>query len=346
LNNHRIKTEVPGLKEKVAFLSDPAVYPVPSARVEAKETHRSWVFLTEAHAWKLKKPMRTDFLDFSTPEARHRNCEAEVRLNRRLAADVYYGLVPLLLTADHHLRLGGKGEVIDWLVKMRRLPAHRMLDQLIADHAILESDIESAAMLLARFYKHAIAIAITTEKYLERLAREICANRAALLQEPQAFAPDLVNRIADAQLQFLSSRAALLDARVHAGKIIEAHGDLRPEHICLVNPPAIIDCLEFNKEFRTMDSASELAFLALECKRLGASRVGEQFVATVCRETEDRPPDKLMHFYKSFHALLRAKIANWRLRESDETSKAKWIERAGSYLRLAASSNATIESPV
>lgn len=346
LNTDGNTIEHPGLKEKVSFLSDPAAYPVHTTHVEAKETHRSWVFLTDAHAWKLKKPIRTGFLDFSTLEARLRNCDAEVHLNRRLAADVYYGTVPLLLDANHHLQLTGKGEVVDWLVKMRRLPAHRMLDQLIANHSILDSDVEQVARLLARFYKRASAVAITTREYRERLAEDIRANRAAVLQESSWFAPELVNRIADAQLQFLSSRAALFDDRVHAGKIIEAHGDLRPEHICLVNPPAVIDCLEFNKEFRTMDSASELAFLALECERLGAQWVGALVIAIVCRETGDRVPSELMRFYKSFHAFLRAKIACWRLVEADEASSAKWIERAGNYLRLAASSNATIESPV
>ncbi len=122
----------PGLGAKVAFLSRPGSYPEPTARVDTIETHMSWVFLTDRQAWKLKKPVRTTWLDFTTAAARRRNCEAELRLNRRLATDVYLEIVPLALDDGGRLRLGDGGGVIDWLVRMRRLPAARMLDRLIA----------------------------------------------------------------------------------------------------------------------------------------------------------------------------------------------------------------------
>jgi len=112
---------MPGIDEKVAFLSRPEAYPDRSARVETKQTHMSWVFLTENQAWKLKKPVCTEYLDFSTPEARRRDCHMEVRLNRRLASDVYNGVVPLTLRNGRDLQLGGPGTRIDWLVSMRRL---------------------------------------------------------------------------------------------------------------------------------------------------------------------------------------------------------------------------------
>ena len=115
--------KMPDIKQKVSFLSQPENYPVLTDRVEVKETHMSWVFLTNAHAWKLKKPVRTDYLDFSMPALRRQNCKAEVELNRRLARDVYLGVVALTLNAEGKLSLIGNNHPIDWLVWMRRLPA-------------------------------------------------------------------------------------------------------------------------------------------------------------------------------------------------------------------------------
>src|SRR3569833_1843809 len=116
------------LEAKLAFLRQPSHHPGLFHRIEAIETHMSWVFLTERFAYKLKKPVRYELLDFRTIETRQYFCEEEVRLNRRLAGDVYIGTVRLVLDAHGHLQLGGEGKAADWLVKMRRLPADRMLD--------------------------------------------------------------------------------------------------------------------------------------------------------------------------------------------------------------------------
>ncbi len=105
------------LEAKLAFLKQAAAYPEPTSRVDAIETHMSWVFLTDTHAYKLKKPVRYDYLDFSTIEARHLDSEMEVRLNRRLAAEVYLGVIPLVCDATGVMGLGGAGETIDWLVQ-------------------------------------------------------------------------------------------------------------------------------------------------------------------------------------------------------------------------------------
>src|SRR5271167_5181158 len=121
-----------GIDCKVAFLGTSAAYAEPPSRVERIETHFSWVFLTDRHVYKLKKPLRGEGFDFSSCEARRRNAEAAVRLNRRLARDVYLGVVPLTLEGECDLAIAGKGVVIDWLVKMVRLPAGRMLDHRLA----------------------------------------------------------------------------------------------------------------------------------------------------------------------------------------------------------------------
>lgn len=329
----------PGIAEKVAFLSRPESYPVPAQHVEIKETHMSWVFLTEAQAWKLKKPARTNYLDFSTSESRRHNCEEEVRLNRRLASDVYQGVVPLIVDTQGKMRIGGTGESVDWLVCMRRLPTDRMLDRAIVSLSFSDSDLRKVGALLARFYSQAQPVKITPAEYRGRLTADVLADRSELIKPEYALPLDLVESITDAQLEFLTRQAALFDARVRAGKIIEAHGDLRPEHICLEREPVIIDCLEFNRNFRTLDAASELAFLALECERLGAPQVGNLILKTCCEQTGDWPPNELRTFYKNYHGCLRAKISLWHLKDDGVCDRGKWIARALNYLHLTAETN-------
>jgi aminoglycoside phosphotransferase family enzyme len=335
---------LPSIEQKVAFLSRPEIYPTPTRRVETKETHMAWVFLTDTQAWKLKKPVRYDYLDFSTPGARRKDCEAEVRLNRRLAEDVYYGVAPLTMNPRGDLELDGTGEAIDWLVKMRRLPAARFLDRAIADRTVSDAEARKVGALLARFYRQALPVAMTAPEYRKRLTDDIRANRRELAKPEYDLPVDLLESITRAQLEFPQRKPELFDDRVRAGKIIEAHGDLRPEHICLEREPVIIDCLEFNRDFRILDTASELAFLALECERLGAARVGELILETCLAQTGDRPPVPLLVFYQSYHACLRAKIAIWHLKDHQVANRAKWTDRARQYLNLAACINLTSPS--
>lgn len=134
----------------------------------------------------------------------------------------------------------------------------------------------------------------------------------------------------------LRQESDLFDQRVGAGKIIEAHGDLRPEHVCLEEAPIIIDCLEFKREFRILDPADELSFLTMECERLGAPEFLDRLVFEVYRKiTGDIVPERLLHFYKSYRATLRAKLTIWHLREPQIREAQKWFMLAKEYLDLA-----------
>jgi aminoglycoside phosphotransferase family enzyme len=295
----------------------------------------AWVFLTDTQAWKLKKPVRYDYLDFSSPAARHRDCEEEVRLNRRLAPNVYYSVAPLTTNTQGGLELDGMGEAIDWLVRMRRLPAERFLDRAIANRTVRAVDVRKVGAALARFYQQSPPVKITTSEYQKRLIDDFRANERELAKQEYDLPINLLGSITRAQLTLLEQKRELFDDRVRQRKIIEAHGDLRPEHICLESEPVIIDCLEFNRDFRILDPVSELAFLALECERLGAPQVGDLIMETYSGETGDRPPVQLLMFYKSYHAGLRAKIAVWHLKDHGVNHPTKWRERAGQYLHLA-----------
>lgn len=329
---------VPQIEEKVDFLRRADVYPEPTGRVDVKETHMSWVFLTDNHAYKLKKPVRSAFLDYSTPEARRRTCEAEVKLNRRLAANVYCGIVPLTLTVGGAMRLGGEGEAIDWLVKMWRLPESRMLDHAIAAKTVAKDDARRVGALLAHFYSTAPVAAMSRAEYRRQMAAEIRNNYQELSRPELSLPGEWLDATTTAQWNMLQNEPGLFDERVAAQRIVEAHGDLRPEHICLGPPPVVIDCLEFSRALRVLDAASEIAFLWLECERLGAPEVGRMIFASYCDGSGDRPPAALMKFYVSYHACVRAKVAVWHLNDHQIDHPAKWIEKAGHYLRLAAAS--------
>jgi aminoglycoside phosphotransferase family enzyme len=177
----------------------------------------SLVFLTQTHAWKLKKPVRTEFLDFSTPAKRRRNCEREVRLNRRLAPDVYRGVVPLTVDSQGNLQLSGSGPPIDWLVCMRRLQSDRMLDQLIARHAVSPEDVSRLAAVLAGFYRKVAPIRITGPQYRNRLAAHFETVRKELTKTEYGLSTEAVTSVVDSRLDFLRQEAALFDARVEAG---------------------------------------------------------------------------------------------------------------------------------
>lgn len=321
---------LPGTEAKIAFLRQPAHYPEATPTVQVVETHISWVFLTQHHAYKLKKPVRHTFLDFSTLEARHRDCEEEVRLNRRLAPDTYLGTVALVLGEDGRLALGGAGRVVDWLVWMRRLPEERMLDRLIRGGAVRDEDIGRLVAILARFYGAAAPAAMAPAAYRRRIEDSVRADAQELLAPSYGLPADSIHLILAAQLAMLRRQPELFEAR--AGRIVEGHGDLRPEHICLKAEPAIIDCLEFNRDFRILDPADELAFLALECERLGGSAVGRRILEGYRRASGDDPPQTLLSFYMSYRACLRAKLAAWHLGDPQVLDPARWLDVARQYL--------------
>lgn len=325
----------PAIDAKIASLRQARTYPDQAAQIEVIETHMSWVFLTAHHAYKLKKPVRTDFLDFSTLEARRKNCMEELRLNRRLAPDVYLDMVPLAVSPAGGMRVDQAGEVIDWLVKMRRLPAERMLDYSIKHATLRPSDVEQVAALLTRFYRSCPAIAVSGAQYRMRLEQKIRGNHEALSAAEYALSRAQLRAIHDILSEFLARNAKLFAART-AGKIVEGHGDLRPEHICLEQRPVIFDCLEFNRDFRILDTADELAFLDMECARLGAEDVGETLFRTYTQLSDDHPPRSLLLFYKANSACLRAKLAVWHIPDVAKSRKLHWHNRAVQYLDLAA----------
>ncbi|WP_303906123.1 hypothetical protein [Thiohalomonas denitrificans] len=323
------------LAHKVAFLRRPETYPATVERVEAIETHMSWVFIAGNDVYKLKKPVRYSYLDFRTLDARHQDCLEEVRLNRRLADGVYLGTLPITADSGGEISIDGKGRIVDWVVHMRRLPRERMLDRRIRSGDLDANELRPAADRLAHFYRQLSPVEITPEEYRRRFADDIDENRRELTDPDFALPATPVEMVCDAHEQFRQQNATELDRRVADGRIIEGHGDLRPQHVCLTDPPVVIDCLEFNRGFRILDAVDELAYLAVECERLGAAWAGVELLNIYSATTGDQPAPKLIHFYSSFRATLRAKIAIWHNRDDSVSDPDKWVQRAKQYLALA-----------
>jgi aminoglycoside phosphotransferase family enzyme len=249
-------------------------------------------------------------------------------------------VVPLTAGADGALRVGGAagnggGDVVDWLVHMRRLPAGRMLDRMIIRRTLDEGALRRVVGRLARFYRAAPPVSVAPVDYRAQFAAAIRQNRVELVKPRYGLDAEEVEATFRRQLEALERHATLLDGRAAAGRVVEGHGDLRPEHVCLEAQPQFIDCLEFARELRVLDPVDELAFLALECERLGAPWARECIFRTYAEATGDAPPEALVSFYRSYRAGIRARIAAWHLDDPSVQVPAKWIARAGEYLRLA-----------
>jgi uncharacterized protein len=332
----------PPLAEKVAYLRRPEAYGQIDAEVEFRETHMSWVFLTGERVYKLKKPVRFPYLDFSTIAKREAACRAELHLNRRLAPDVYLDVVPLLATAQG-FSLGGEGTVVDWLVVMKRLDTSLMLDSRIFEQRVEARQLDELIATLAQFYRTARRVHFSPVNHLVDWRRAVAYNRRVLLDPRLGMPSGAVQWIDCVQRRFIERRAGVLTERVAGGHIIDGHGDLRPEHIWLGPTVKIIDCIEFNPRLRAVDPYDEIAFLCLECERLGASWVSRYLKQRAMRAFGDVPSDELFTFYRCHRATLRARLAIAHLLEPNPRTPEKWPKQARAYLAIAAADAQRLE---
>lgn len=322
--------ELASLESEIRFLTE--FFSRQPGSAEIRETHLSFVFLTATRAYKLKKPVKYDYLDFTTPELRRRNAEEEVRLNRRFAKDVYLGVTPVFWSqGKFHLGPHADGSAVDWLVEMRRLPAERMLDRLIRSQTVSADDIGRAGRHIAQAHGRCTRLDLAGEVYRKRLAHEVAVNLQELTAPGNHLQRHWVEPACAAQFALIEGDKPLFDERVREGHIIDGHGDLRPEHVCLCDPPAAIDCIEFCPEFRILDTADDVGLLDLECELLGAS-VSDQLWEAYGQASGSRPPQRLIHFYESLRATVRARIA---MRRWSEHGTPGWRVKGRAYLRLA-----------
>jgi aminoglycoside phosphotransferase family enzyme len=327
------------IDDKVAFLSQPGSHTDSPERVEVVETHFAWIFLSKQFAYKLKKPIKFHELDFSTLAKRRYNCDLELRLNARLAEAVYIGVVPLTRVGSGGMELGGHGEPLEWLVKMHRLPRNRMLDRLALNDAIGKHELEKVLEKLAAFYARTDRAPFTGAQYRRMQTQQIRRFAAAMIPASDGIDMTEMDALVDSQIRFIEQNESLLDARIAEHRVVDAHGDLKPEHIYVSDNPQIIDCLEFSAELRLLDTAEELSFLDLECERLGNAPLGRRIRSLYESVCDDPLDESLYEFYRSKRCLARALVSAWHLQEGvEEEERRYWSKRARWYIASAQAS--------
>jgi aminoglycoside phosphotransferase family enzyme/predicted kinase len=332
------KSRVPvvAVETVCAALARPDFYPDRPDRVDVRETHISWVFLTGDRAYKLKKPLMLPFLDYGTPQRRREMCCEEVRLNRRLAPDLYLGVRAVVATADG-LGLGAQDDprAVDYLVEMRRFDENCTLAAKLDRGELKRGEVAAVAQVLAQFHARAPRVAAVGVPVLgvERRMTENFHELLAIVEQRVEVEWVLaLERFAHA---FVVAHAEMLDARARRGLVREVHGDLRAAHVLLDETLEVVDCIEFDRGLRELDVADDLAFLVMDL----VARGGERFARTLVRGYRDAGgdpgEDRLIAFYAAYRALVRAKVALLRAAQYPASSSEHGCESAAARDLLA-----------
>jgi aminoglycoside phosphotransferase family enzyme/predicted kinase len=336
------------LPRLIADLSEPDAYPERVGRVEVRQTHISVVFLAGGHVYKIKKPVDLGFLDFSTLEKRRHFCEEEVRLNLRLAPDVYLGVVPVTRRGDS-LAVEGEGELVEWAVKMRRLPDNATLLRRLDRGELNEPVVTQLAATIAEFHQRgevsAEAAAFGRFNIVAGNARENFEQSAG--QVGKTVSPAVLDRLRELTEAELFRLWPLIEARAERGVPRDTHGDLHLDHVYLLPGPlpagrgserlVIIDCIEFNERFRFADPVADMAFVVMDLIFHGRRDLARTFAEAYFAATGDTEGRELLPFYVAYRAAVRAKVDGIKAAEAEvsETSRAAAQTRARAYWLLA-----------
>ena len=312
-----------------ATLTRADFYPDQPDRVEVRETLISWVFLAGDRACKLKKPLVLPFLDYGTPKRRHEMCREEVRLNRRLAPDLYLGVRAVAAGADG-LALAAEDDprAVDYLVEMRRYDERCTLAAKLECGELKRGEVVALARMLAGFHAQArrvVASGVPVLSVERRMTENFHELLAIVEQRAEVEWVLTLERFAHA---FVVAHAQLLDKRARRGLVRELHGDLRAEHVLLGRKVEIVDCIEFDRGLREVDVADELAFLAMDLTASGGERFARTLVDAYRDAGGDPGEDWLIAFYASYRALVRGKVALLRAAQHPATSSARARESA------------------
>jgi uncharacterized protein len=300
----------PSSEQVRAALSRPESYSNRPATVEIRETHISWVFLAGELAYKLKKPVVLDFLDYGTPERRLYNCLEEVRLNRRLAPALYLGVRGVRLTPEGaELTADDDPRASDFVVEMRRYDEQRTMAALLERGELNGEAVVAVGRRLAAFHVSASVVpagrapVLAAERRFQRNLQELLAN---VEQRGEIERIQALQRFANA---YITAHAVTFARRAGEDRIRDGHGDLRSEHVIMGGDLQVVDCVEFDPALRQLDVAEDLAFLVFDLAAHGGDRFGAVLVQAYRGVGGDPGQDSLIAFYATYWALVRAKVA-------------------------------------
>jgi len=316
----------------------PELYPDHPRAVKFIETHISLLFLTGNYVYKVKKPVDFGFLDFTTLEKRKFFCEQEVKLNRRLSPTIYLGVVTITEEGNRMI-LEGKGELVEYAVKMRQIPEGFLMDKLLEKKQVTPKMIEAISEKLVKFYFAAETndliksfakperVKQDTDENFEQTKRYI---DTAILREVYE---EVKNRTDD----FFRIKGNIFYQRIATDRIRDCHGDLRLEHIFWEDEISIFDCIEFNERFRYTDVAADIAFLAMDLDYHGRQDLSEHLIRAFVGESGDHGLMEVLDFYKCYRAYVRGKVESFRLDDPHipEAEKKEALKRARKFFDLA-----------
>lgn len=329
----------------VTAMSRPDFYPHRPESVELIQTHISFVFITGDLVYKVKKAVDFGFLDFTTLEKRRENCLKEVTLNRRLAPEAYLGVEEISESDDGSLVLGPGRKVVEYAVKMIKLPEDRMLVNLLPQKKIEPQQMDAIARKVSAFHSQAEtggdidsfgSVEIIKKNHDENFAQTESFIGLTTVREQYNFIRAYIYK-------FLQSQKELLDKRVKGRHIRDCHGDLHAEHVCMADSIVIYDCIEFNDRFRYSDTAADVAFLAMDLDFRGYPEFSREFVKAYLAYSGDSDLMQLLPFYQCYYAYVRAKVIGFRLndpaisaaeKKSAKLTARKYFNLAGKYAAI------------
>ena len=305
----------------IETMADASFYGAPAGPVDRRETHISWVFLVGDCAYKLKKPVVFPFLDYGTADRRREMCELELKLNRRLASEVYLRVLPVV-TADGGFVLGDRdgGEVVDWTLEMRRFREERTLEGLLELGELGPQELTAVARRLARF--HSECTLAPRRAWKPSYMREVIDRDLETLWSLATEIEDgwYSRQLAATERFLLAFRAGhydLLRERGTSGRVRDGHGDLRLEHVVIEEGVQIVDCVEFDADLRYVDVGDDLAFLVMDFVSHGEDDLGWALVDAYREAGGDPGSDSLVAYWAAYRGLIRAKIALLRAAEAE-----------------------------
>lgn len=327
--------DLPSLQKR---LLNPEIYPDHPKAIKFIETHISLLFLTGNHVYKVKKPVDFGFLDFTTLEKRMYFCEQEVILNKRLSPDIYLGVVKITHDQDRIL-FDGKGEVLEYAVKMKQIQEEFLMDKLLEKNKVTPKMVEAVSEKLVHFYSNA-----ETSDYIKSFARprRIKQDTDENFEQTEKYIgttimKDVHEEIKNRTNGFLKEREDIFYHRIASDRIRDCHGDLRLEHIFLGEEISIFDCIEFNERFRYTDVAADLAFLAMDLDYHERGDLAQSLISTYVEKSGDQDLMEILDFYKCYRAYVRGKVESFRLDDPNipEEEKEEALKRARKHFNLA-----------
>jgi aminoglycoside phosphotransferase family enzyme len=324
-------------KQVVEALMNPRSYDEEAGSIEIIQTHISYIFLTKDFVYKVKKPRDLGFLDFTTLEKRHYFCQKELELNRRLCKGMYLEVVPI--NWSNSIKIKGKGETVEYAVKMKRMPQEMIMSNLLEKNKVDDRVIDRIAKIIAEFHSKA-----ETSKKISAYGSmaTLETNWKENFEQTKEYIGNTIHAedfklVQTRVTNFMERNVCIFENRRAENRIRDCHGDIHSGNIFVINGIYIFDAIEFNERFRYSDVAADMAFLAMDLDFRKRYDLSDFFTERYIRYAGDQELTKLLPFYKCYRAYVRGKVVSFKLADANVRSEEKVManKEAKSFFKLA-----------